>query len=145
MWTKPKIVAQFDPKMLYVPNCNLVFDEDVIARSFSAHSKAHIKGLNLCTKAACQGYQYDDSWIYMNDNFFNILEILCDQENCIHIVGQLLHNEMLFDNLYSYVLTDVIKVMKINDSIQQCVSMNIKIVDKTLRFISKSKIRTQID
>lgn len=145
IWSNPHIEAQFDPKMLYMLNDNLNFDRDVVERLFSAHTKTYTKGLNLCTRKSCHNYQYDNSWISMNGEFYNIVEILCDQYNTTYIVGQLLICKEVFYNVYSYVISDIYTVMKIQDSIQQCINMSIKLPDKTLQYISKCKIRTQID
>ncbi|XP_065088312.1 uncharacterized protein LOC135709828 [Ochlerotatus camptorhynchus] len=145
LWSKQKSSVQYDPKGIYILNDNLMFDADVVERSFSAHGKMYSKSFNVCTKQTCHAHKYDDSWVYINENFYAIVEILCDQNNIVYIAGQQLHSKKLCHNIYSYALTDIIKVMRVNDTIRQCINMCIKMNDRSLQFISKCKIRTQID
>lgn len=145
LWSKQQNIVQFDQKLLCILPDNLVFDTDVVERSFNAHGKIQYKRLNLCTKQTCHVYNYDDSWVFMNGQFYSIVEILTDHNNTLYIAGQQLRFENLFHNMHSYELTNIVQVMRVNDTIRQCVSMSIKTNDRTFKFVSKCKIRTQID
>ncbi|XP_062700995.1 uncharacterized protein LOC134285047 [Aedes albopictus] len=145
VWTKEHTPLQFDSKTVFVPCDSVVYDDDVDEIIFSVHSRCHKNGLVLCTRDICKGSNYDDSWIEKNGSFYCITHILCDKNNLIYIVGQRAKTKKIYDNLYACHLTEEIRVVKVNDSVQQCIAMQIEQNQTIERFISRCKIRTQCD
>lgn len=79
-------------------------------------------------------------------DFFCIREILVDKNNVVYIARQPLIHENVGYNLFTYNLTETIRVTKVQDShIEQCVNCEIKCNDNTISFLSKTKFRSQID
>lgn len=121
------------------------YDTKVIEREFIMHSKLMHNSITICTKMACKNFKYDNSWIQMNDYFYNILNILSDRNNAHYLVVQKLNTQKLYENLLTFKFTDEVKCIQLNDSVKQCVHMQIKSNGKTTNYISPCKIRTQID
>ncbi|XP_058461975.1 uncharacterized protein LOC131436976 [Malaya genurostris] len=145
IWFKKHSIVQYNPQKIFTVNNSTLFDNDVTQRHFSYHSRLYYNRLNLCTKAACSDLKYDDSWIWINSNFFRIHAILCDQANIIYILGQKLDTISLFPNMYSYTFTDEVRIMKVTDSLKQCISMKVETNGEYMRFISICKKQTQVD
>lgn len=142
-WSKKHATIQYNEKFIFIPTESMIFDDDVTQRHFSYHSKLYYYGINLCTAVACADFKYDNSWIYLNESFFNIQAILCDKSNIIYIVGQKLSTSKLFENMHSYTFTDEIRIMKITRAVRQCINMHVK--SNNVRYISICKVQTQID
>lgn len=145
MWSKTKPTTKFNPMAIFVPDSNFVFDEDITERAFTAVENALVKGVNISTKRKCKNLKYDNSWICINGNFFCIAEILVDKNNVVYIAGQPLIHENVGYNLFTYNLTETIRVMKVISHIEQCVNCEIKCNGNTISFLSKCKYRSQID
>lgn len=145
IWTREHTPLQYDPKSLYVLSDEVVYNDDVDERMFSIHSRFHMNGLAFCTKETCSNFNYDDSWIDVNGQFYSIRNILCDKNNVIYIVGKQAIARKIHDNLYSYHLSDENRVIKVDHTIQQCIAMRIEYKDTIDQFISRCKTRTQAD
>lgn len=145
LWVKDHIKLQYDPRTIYNSSNLVVYDDDIKERVFSFHSRLHINGQDFCTRDTCKEFNYDDSWVEINGLFYSIDHILCDTNNSIYIVGQQAVSKKIYYNLFSFNLSNQKRVIKINNTIRQCIKMQIRKDDITEEFISRGKFHTQID
>ncbi|XP_038107102.1 uncharacterized protein LOC119766534 [Culex quinquefasciatus] len=118
---------------------NEQFEDGIISREFSYHSKMTYHGIQYCTKTYCEDFRYDDSYININDKFIRITCILTDRENSIFVVGRVLKTKSIFPNLYIYKETNQKLVVKLNDSIRQCISITVEVDNESLNCICVCK------
>lgn len=145
LWMKDHTKLQFDPTRIYNSSDAIVYDDDIDERVFSFHSRLHINGRDLCSKDICKECNYDDSWVEINGKFYCISLILCDRNHSVYIIGQKAITRKLYDNLYSFDLSKHKRVVRINNTAQQCLIMEIENENKKQQFISRCKTRTQVD
>ncbi|XP_058443180.1 uncharacterized protein LOC131425359 [Malaya genurostris] len=145
LWEPRKLPRlRYDSRFKFVADREIL-DKDIVATNFSYHSKFSFKGIRYCTKLTCEKFKYDDSFIFLNNCFFQIQNILTDEFDNIYIVGQELNSERVFNNLFLYEFSSLCRIIKINNTIRQCVNMTIRQVNEILNFISICKFRTQVD
>lgn len=145
LWTTSHPVIEYNGHLLFTVDSNITYENGLVETEFSTLDKIHFNGFNICSKTFCQNYRYDDSWVCKNDRFYNIRKILSDKLNNPYFLGELLDVDRIHDNLYKYEETKNFSIVKIDTSIQQCISMRIKCDNNVLRFIAKCKAITQTD
>lgn len=140
--TTPKLI--FSEHLLYCIE-NEELEEGIVSREFSYHSKFFYRGLQFCTKGYCEDLKYDDSFIKLNQHFYQITSILTDRQNKIYIVGRVLIVNRLFENLYIYKKSRQKKIIKLNETIRLCINVEIEVDYEKLNFISVVKYMTQVE
>lgn len=140
-----RVVVEHNTKKYSVLQTVCEYDDEVNERRFIMHSKLILKSITICTKDTCKGFKYDDSWIQINNSFYNVMNILSDCNSVYYFVVQKLNTREIYENLHTFKFTDEIKCIKYNNSLKQCIHMQIKIAGKIINYISPCKFRTQID
>lgn len=146
LWSsKPIYHLKFDNESLYELPDTLKIDDKVSEREFSHHVKFTYEGVHYCTRESCDKLGYDDSFVKIGSDFFQVENVLVDRNDQIYIIGKKLNVIEIYNNMYSYKNSAEYHLKPIKNNIRPCVSVSILKGNIVVNYISTCKPNTQIN
>ncbi|XP_062553716.1 uncharacterized protein LOC134218809 [Armigeres subalbatus] len=96
----------FDRRFVYELSQDVSIDDYIEQREFSYHDRIHVGNIQYRTHKSCRDLGYDDSYVCIYGEFFRIEQILTDTNSETYIVGLKLITCKLFDNMFTYSISD---------------------------------------
>lgn len=147
VWTNVHHNVDFSDSNKFVLPHNVNINIEPRDIDFFEIGKYYHKGVKICSKYLCKNFRYDDSFVSLNGDFINIDHLLVDSNKNAYVLGTVLIATKIYENMYSYEISDIQVLRGINDSLRICVNVEIchKEDKRITKFISLCKSRTQID
>lgn len=136
---------KFNPECVFELPDTLHIDETISEREFSQHGKLIYEGVQYCSWESCKQLAYDDSFIKIGTEFFNIENVLVDRNDKYYIIGKKLYTTEIFNNMHSYKNSTELHLKLIQQQIRPCVSISVLKGNSCVQYISACKPNTQIN
>lgn len=146
LWSsKPMHRIHFDNSSLFELSNGLKIDDTVLEREFSHHVKFIVDGVQYCIREYCEKLGYNDSFIKIDKDFFQIEKVLVDRKDNIYIIGKKLITIQIYNNMYSYRSSAEHHLKPIKHNIRPCVSVSVRRGNNAVNYISVCKPNTQVN
>lgn len=136
---------KYNARLMYELPEGISIDTNIQEREFSYNDRLFIGNVQFRTNDSCKRLGYDDSYVCISGEFFRIEQILIHKNKETFIVATKLNSNQLFENMFSYTLSDTLVLKRTSNHFRQCINIQVKADGGTINFISVCKSSTQVD